>query len=80
MRLRTKGYLVLIAIVIFLEILMINLYIRAANEFATYQLYDVFNFQKDNDFEGGIGLLLGAIVFQLILALYLFFQDKRTMT
>ncbi len=77
MKLRTKGYLVLIAIVIFLEILMIRLYITSANEFEVYQLSGVFNFTKDNEYEGGIVLLLGAIVLQILIALYLIYQDRK---
>jgi len=77
MQLRTKGYLLFITIVIFLEILMIRLYVNAANSFDSYQLSDVFNFTKDNDYEGGIGLLLGAIVFQVCLVSYLIYQDKK---
>ncbi|MGS0971906.1 MAG: hypothetical protein ACVCEJ_01500 [Candidatus Izemoplasmataceae bacterium] len=77
MKLRTKGYLVLIAIVIFLEILMIRLYITSANEFEAYQLSEVFNFTKDNEYEGGIVLLLGAIVLQILIALYLIYQDRK---
>lgn len=77
MRLRTKGYLVIITIVIFLEILMIRLYINAANEMAPYQLNDVFNFSKDNEYEGGIVLLFGAIFVQILIALYLIYQDRQ---
>lgn len=78
MRLRTKAYLMLITIVIFLEIGMIYLYLRAANEFQTYQLYELLNLRRDNDFEGGIGLLFIAIFFQIILAIYLVYKDRQT--
>lgn len=77
MRTRTKGYLILIGIVMVLEVLMIRLYIVAANNFAPYQLNDVFNFTRDNDYEGGIGLLLVALFLQFLLGLYLIYQDRR---
>ena len=78
MRLRTKGYLFLIALVIVLEILMIRLYIVSANNFAPYQLYDLLNFKRDNAYEGGIGLLVVAILMQLFLMAYLLYQDRKT--
>lgn len=77
MQLRTKGYLILIAIVIFFEILMINLYVTAANEFVPYQLYDLLNFTRDNEFENGIGFLFGAIFFQLMVGGYLIYKDRQ---
>jgi hypothetical protein len=68
---RTTGYIIFIALVILLELFMIYIYFTAANEFEVYQLRDLFNFVKDNDFENGIGLLIGSIVAQLFLAFYI---------
>jgi|GEM_PF-4127267 len=78
MRLRTKGYLFLIALVIVLEILMLRLYIVSANNFTPYQLSDLLNFTRDNEYEGGIGLLVVAIVMQVFLMAYLVYQDRKT--
>jgi len=77
MRLRTKGYIVFIGFVMVLEVLMIYLYVDAANSFEPYQLWDVFNFTKENPYEGGIGLLLGAMVVQLVIIFYLIYQDRK---